>query len=426
LSSGRVAYILTAFPTVSETFVEGEFRALSQRGLPIDLYATRNFREIIADADEEEDRGLEVRRSPYLFGAKILTAATFFLFRRPRRTLGTLVRILMGNLRSPRYLGHALALLPKSLAFAREMERRGTRHVHGTWAHYPATAAYIVSRLLGITYSFAGHAGLDVVADQTFLAAKLRGARFVLTCHHSTRGCLERLAPECASKIHTIYHGVTISEIPSPGSVPRAAPPEIVSVGRLTPEKGFLDLLGACALLRDRGHSFRARIFGQGPQRPALERKIKRLRLGSFVSLEGIVPHRRILEILASATVVTLPSYLHPNMYRDGIANVLVEAMACGTPVVSTDYDGSRELLKGGSLGILVPEKDVEQLAAAFEAMLRDPEKRAAFSIQGRKRVENEFDRQRNVEVIFTLFRQALMESAENGRPVALSDSLTG
>jgi glycosyltransferase involved in cell wall biosynthesis len=416
LSLSRIAYILTAFPTVSETFVEGEFRALIRRGLPIDLYATRNFREIVSGDDPTPDRGLQVERSPYLLGAQIPGAFFHFLTRRPVRTLGTLLRVAAGNARSLRYLSHSLALFPKCLVFARLMERRGTSHVHGTWAHYPATVAYVTSRVLGISYSFAGHAGLDVLSDRSFLDTKLRDARFVLTCHHSTRRSLERLLPGSAAKIHTVYHGLLLSEVPRPGSVSKADPPEIVSVGRLPPEKGFLYLLEACALLREKGVKCRARIFGQGPQRATLQREIRRLGLQDSISLDGVVPHSRILEALASATVVTLPSYLPPNKFQDGIANVLVEALACGTPVVSTDYDGSRELLEDGKSGILVPEKDAVRLAAALGEILQDPSRCAELSRSGRARIERDFDREKNVVRILDLLRETISpESSARG-----------
>jgi colanic acid/amylovoran biosynthesis glycosyltransferase len=412
LSRSPIAYILTAFPTVSETFVEGEFRALIRDGLPIDLYATRNFREVVSGDDSAEDRGLRVERSPYFLGAEVPGALFHFLTRQPARTLGTLLRVAAGNALSPRYLSHSLALFPKCLVFARIMESRGTRHVHGTWAHYPATVAYVTARILGISYSFTGHAGLDVLSDRSFLDTKLRGARFVLTCHHSTRRSLERLLPQPSGKIHTVYHGVALAEVPFPGSVPKADPPEIVTVGRLTPEKGFLYLLEACALLREKEVAFRTRIFGQGPQRTALQREILRLGLQDSVTLEGVVPHGRILEALSRASVVTLPSYLPANLFQDGIANVLVEAMACGTPVVSTDYDGARELVEGGKCGILVPEKDAPRLAAALAEVLRDPSRREELSRSGRARVERDFDREKNVLRIRDLFREAISTQA--------------
>jgi glycosyltransferase involved in cell wall biosynthesis len=402
----RIAYLLTAFPTVSETFVEGEFRALLQRGLPIDLYATRNFRESTLPSIQEGDRGLEIQRSPYLLGWEIPRAALYFLLRRPAQTLGALLAIVAGNAASPRYLAHALGLFPKSLVFARRMQQRDTRHVHGTWAHYPATVAYTISRVLGISYSFTGHAGLDVLSDQSFLAAKVRGARFVLTCHEATHASLGRLAPDCASKIHTIHHGVTLSQVPPPGSVPRSHPPEIVSVGRLTAEKGFLDLLQAAARLAKGGVPFRLRIYGKGPQRAFLERERDGLGLSEIAFFEGVAPHQEILQALARATVVALASYPPPDKNMDGIANVLVEAMACGTPVVSTQYEGSTELLQGGRLGFLVPPRSPQRLAEALQSLLADPLRREELSRLGRQRVEMDFDRERNVESVATLFRQ--------------------
>ena len=408
LTSGRIAYLLTAFPTVSETFVEGEFRALSRGGLPVDLFATRNFREATGREDPLRDRGLLIHRSAYLFGREVAAAVLYFLFRHPARTLGTLGRVVAGNARSPRYLAHALALFPKSLVFARRMRALGTVHVHGTWAHYPATVAYIAARLLGAGYSFSGHAGLDVFSDTVFLAEKIRSARFVLVCQSASRRQMERLVPGSSRKIHIVYHGVDFSGIPAPGSLPRAEPPEIVSVGRLTPEKGFLDLLQAAGRLRDRGVTFLVRIFGQGPQREALEREIVRLDLRDKVVLAGIAPHAEILAAMVRATLVTLASCHPPNLFQDGISNVLVEAMACGTPVVTTDHDGSRELLDSGRYGVMVPEGEPARLAEAFEALLRDPDRRRELSRAGRERVERDFDRDKNIQAIAPLFRETL------------------
>jgi len=79
--------------------------------------------------------------------------------------------------------------------------------------------------------------------------------------------------------------------------------------------------------------------------------------------------------------------------------------MACGTPVVSTDYDGSRELLEGGRCGLLVPPREPERLAAALKSLLEDTPRQESFSRLGRSRVEQDFDRERNVERIAELFR---------------------
>jgi glycosyltransferase involved in cell wall biosynthesis len=413
----RIAYILTAFPTISETFVEAEFRALQSRGLPIDLYATRNFRESTGPGDDAGDRGLEVHRLPYLLSFEVAAALLEELLRSPGRLLRTLSRVVSGTLSSPRYLAHSLALFPKSVAFARRMERRGTIHVHGTWGHYPATVAYVVAELCGISMSFTVHASLDAHADPTFLDRKIARARFVLTCQAATRSALCALAPGCPTPIETVYHGVSFAAVPGPGTVPKADPPEIVSVGRLTPEKGFLDLVRACDLLRGKGIPFRLRIIGRGPQLQELTREIEQRQLTGPVRLEGVVPHGAVLQAMAGATLVALASYRTPNGYLDGIANTLVEAMACGTPVVSTEHDGSRELLEEGRLGSLVPQQDPAALAEALEKLLQDPRLRRERAAEGRRHVEAHFDRERNVERIAALFRGVLLDPSPGRTP---------
>jgi glycosyltransferase involved in cell wall biosynthesis len=405
LRPARIAYLLTAFPTITETFVEGEFRGLMARGFHIDLYATRNFRQVAGIQPGEPDRGLIVRRLPYFWGRETWAGVAFWLLHRPLRTCAVLLRTLAANSGSPRYLLQLLALLPKTLAFARSMKARDTVHVHGTWGHYPATCAFVASRLLDIPFSFSAHAGLDVASDPTFLAAKIRAATFVLACNEANRGVLCEMDPPSASKIHTVYHGVTLSSLPPPGSEPRADPPEILSVGRLAPEKGFEDLLDACGRLLHKGIRFRLRIFGEGPDRSRLERKIRRLGMEETAILEGVAPHPAMLEAAARATVAVLASFEGPDRYLDGIANVLVEAMACATPVISTSYPGSRELLGEGRFGVLVPQRSPESLAEALEELLRTPDRREELAEMGRRRVLADFDRERNLERIAALFR---------------------
>jgi glycosyltransferase involved in cell wall biosynthesis len=288
------------------------------------------------------------------------------------------------------------------------MERRGTAHVHGTWGHYPATCAYVAARLLKVPFSFTAHAGLDVYADQTFLKQKISSARFVLTCMDGNRRLLAELAPQASDRIHTVYHGVTLSAIPPAGTMPRAEPPEIVSAGRLVPEKGFVDLIAACGLLRRRGVVFRLRIFGDGPERSRLEDAIRSENLDDAVALEGFAPHRRILEAAARATVVALASFELPQKYLDGMANVLVEAMACGTAVVSTSYSGSRELLLEGKAGLLVPQREPARLAEALETLLTRPEVREELRRSGSRRALADFVRERNVGRIEALFQESL------------------
>src|SRR5262249_5405535 len=237
------------------------------------------------------------------------------------------------------------------------------------------------------------HAGVAPTPAPTPQAEKPRVPGCAHPRNEATRRFLSDRYPRWAAKIRTVYHGVRLSEIPSPGRVPRADPPEILSVGRLAPEKGFLDLVKACHLLKRRGVAFRLRIFGDGPLRERLRKEIVRRELESEVKMEGVAAHSRILDACAQATVVALASYPGANRFQDGIPNVLVEAMACGTAVVSTEFDGSRELLEEGACGRLVPRRDPAQMADALEEAPRDPGRPEATVRRAKRRLPTRFAR---------------------------------
>ena len=159
------------------------------------------------------------------------------------------------------------------------------------------------------------------------------------------------------------------------------APPVVLGVGRLTPQKQFSTLLDAFARLRA-GRALRLIVLGDGAQRPRLEAQVRRLGLQDAVKLPGFVANP--FAYMARAAVFALPSAW------EGFGNVLVEALACGCPVVSTDCrgNGPREILAGGAFGRLVPVGDPRALAAAIAATLdaeRHPqrlrERAAEFSV---------------------------------------------
>jgi glycosyltransferase involved in cell wall biosynthesis len=139
-------------------------------------------------------------------------------------------------------------------------------------------------------------------------------------------------------------------------------PPVILGVGRLTEQKDFVTLIRAFAQVRQT-RSAHLMILGEGPERPALEALIAELGLGDVVRLPGFVPNP--YDYMAAADLVALSSAW------EGFGNVLVEAMAMGTPVVSTNCDsGPAEILADGQYGQLVPVGDAPAMAQAMLATL--------------------------------------------------------
>ena len=176
--STRLAYVMSRFPKISETFILREIVEVRRHGTPVEIYPLLRRQQSIMHS-EAEDLAAGAHYHP-LLSRDVVRANWHFLRIRPRAYLGSVWEVLRGTIRSPRHFPRTLALLPKSVYFAREMARAGVTHVHAHFSNHPALAAFIVHRLTGIPYSFTAH-GSDLHVDQCFLAAKVLAAEFVIT-----------------------------------------------------------------------------------------------------------------------------------------------------------------------------------------------------------------------------------------------------
>lgn len=161
--------------------------------------------------------------------------------------------------------------------------------------------------------------------------------------------------------------------------------PLILTVGSLIPGKGQRHAIAAMTRIPEAT----LLLAGDGPDRNALNAIVARLGLGNRVRLLGNVPHERIAELMAAADVMVLPSS------SEGLANVWVEALACGTPVVTCDVGGAREVIDRPQLGRLVPPEP-EAIGAAVNAILSDPPPQSVV----RKAVAN-FSYERNRAALY-------------------------
>jgi glycosyltransferase involved in cell wall biosynthesis len=173
-------------------------------------------------------------------------------------------------------------------------------------------------------------------------------------------------------------------------------PALITSVGQLKEKKGFHDLVRACQVLKQKGYSFQCQIIGEGPLRPALEQQIRDLQLESCVVLCGALPHELIVQEYQRSILFVLPCITASDGDRDGIPNVILEALAMQLPVVSTRHSGIPEVVSDGVNGLLVPPADVPLLVSAMERLLNDSALRAQMGARGRQTVMEKFDITRN------------------------------
>ena len=226
---------------------------------------------------------------------------------------------------------------------ALRLRSAGDAHVHAHFAGPAATHALRAARLAGRTASVAAHA-YDIYAEPQGLAAKLEAADFVAAdCEYTRRDLLALLPAGRADRIHRVIMGVDARRFrrraPSPGGRTVAA------VGRYVEKKGFIHLVEAAALLRERGAEATIVIAGDGPLRPALERRVAELGVEGSVELRDAWGLDAVRELLEGADLLAMPSVIAADGDRDSMPVVVKEALAMELPVVGSDEVGIPEMI---------------------------------------------------------------------------------
>jgi len=387
----KLAYIVSLFPKLSETFILRELLELRQRGHEVTIVSLKSDREALEPPEAAELAGATIYPT---YGWSTLAASIHYALHKPAALMGILARVIAGHLGHPGLLVRSLALVPLSLQVARQLRARRIEHVHAHWATYPALSAWIVSRLTGISYSVTGHAH-DLYLPNPMLPVKLRDSAFFATISEFNRALLlQRCGGIALEKVRLIRCGIPLDRFTYAAERPSGDPPLLVSVGRLVDYKGFDVLIRACSRLRGAGTAFRCVIVGEGPERGRLDELIRRLGLAGEVSLEGGRRQADVAALMSRADLFVLACVPGREGIHDGIPVVLMEAMALGVPVISTRLSGIPELVVDNKTGLLVAPGDDQHLAAAIVRLLQEPERAGELRAGGRRMIEAEFDLQ--------------------------------
>ncbi|MFN8494891.1 MAG: glycosyltransferase family 4 protein [Caldilineaceae bacterium] len=398
----KVAYIMSRFPKITETFVLYEMLAMEQQGVQIELYPLQRERTKVM----HPEAGPFVERAhfqPHLSLAILLTQF-YFLFKQPLTYLGALWTLIRANWGSLRYLGGALAFFPKSAHIARLMAADGIEHIHAHFASHPAAAAFIIHRLVGIPYSFTAH-GSDIHRDRHMLREKIAESAFAVPISEYNK---EIMLAEChgqyREKVLVIHCGVD-TQMFQPRTAPTPhelgqGPFMILCIGTLHEVKGQTYLIDACRLLQERGVDFACHFVADGPDLTKLTQQTEAAGLKDRVHFHGRVTHEAIVNLLKQADVMATPSVPSSDGRREGIPVVLMEGMGSSAPVVASAISGIPELVADGQCGFLVPPRDVQGLADALEKLYKDPALRRRFGQAGREKVLKEFDLNTNAGIL--------------------------
>ena len=397
VSDRTIAYIAGQFPLRSETFVYREVRELRRRGWTVVAGALNpspdandpNFKDLSDGAFVVYDRGWIGRSLGELFSHPLSSLSTLCTALADALAPGEAMKA-RDRLKLPAQAFAALGL-------AKQLRDSGVERIHCHFAHAATTVGMYAAKALGVPFSFTGHAN-DLFQRRALLARKLKRADFVSCISQWHRELYHSIVPR-DSGYEVVRCGVDISTF-EPTSAKRDADDfRVLTVSRLVEKKGTDTLIRALAQYgQQTGNAWQLVVAGDGPEQKNLLRLANDLACSSSVQFLGAVDNARVSELLAEAQVFALPCRRDPNGDADGIPVVLMEAMACGVPVISGDLPAIRELVEHNVNGILVDGHDVAACTDALQTLAADENRRRTFGEAGRNRVVNEFSLAKNVD----------------------------
>ena len=429
----EIAYVLKAYPRLSEPYITGEIHRVEQAGMKMRLFAIKPVEEWERQSSYPVVDRIRAQ-CVYLPGLSGLGGASWHGWIRdnlPKMapSLRTVAR------RHPLGLARAFAAaaaqtvrarqdgkLPKlylkelcqAIALSAELaDCPNVTRMHAHYAHGATTVAWLASMITGLPFTFTAHAR-DIYAESLnpagLLKRKMLAAEFVVTCTGANRDHLLTVAPEAT--VHLVYHGLAVDvEDKLTDAPPRTAPNghlRLLGVGRLVRKKGFDVFVEACGELQRRGVPFEAAIVGpDGEHGDEVRARIRELGLEDKIALPGSMDQAALCDAYRGADALCQPCRVLAED-RDGIPNVLVEAMACGIPVVTTPISGIPELVTDGVNGLLVPEDDPIAVADALQRLREEPELGERIGAEGERTVRERFDGGELAQRLVSLFDGAV------------------
>lgn len=350
----QVAVIVSGFPRRSETFMLGELLALEAGGTLAAIFATKT--------------GETGQAQP---GTERLTRYVEFLPDAPVEEQARMVRY--------------------SLARA----KKAVTGVHGYFAHRPGEVAQQAAHMLGVPFGFSIHARDFRKVAPEILAQRAAAAACVVACNTDVASDIRALG----TQIHLLPHGVDLQRF-TPRATESNGKLRLLAVGRLVEKKGFHFLIAALAGLKT---PFTLTIVGEGPERERLRQLVVLNNLENRVVFRGPLTHSELPQIYAEADVVVVPSIRDRSGDRDGLPNVVLEAMACRRAVVASDVGAIASAIVDQETGLLVPPGDPVALGQALRLLSSNKELRTRLARNGRTRVERDYEVGRCSESFYRL-----------------------
>jgi colanic acid/amylovoran biosynthesis glycosyltransferase len=382
----KIAYLLHRFPEITDTFIKREIRSLQKSGTNIQVIAvwkpgTSETTPEIMEQWAGETHFILPRSLPSIVGVLFIS-----LVRSPIRVARTFGLALSTSRPGLRGLIYQLIYFAEAVLAAHIVRRQAIDHVHNHIGDQSGTVTMLAASLAGIGYSITFH-GWPVFFDAKYyrLKEKVLGARFTRAISFFCRSQLMMFSErDDPSNFKVVHCGLSLDKYHY--RPPNEAIRRIFCAARLSPQKGHAFLIRAMKILIDQGHELELRLAGDGSRKEPLTDLARELQILDRVRFLGFLTEDEVICELRDSDLFVLPSFV------EGLPVSAMEAMAIGVPVIATNIAGTGELIEHGKTGLLVRPSDSGALATAILEMINDYDFRLRAAEFGRKKVEDEFD----------------------------------
>jgi glycosyltransferase involved in cell wall biosynthesis len=406
----NILYVLSVFPSTSATFVLNELLMLKDHGYKIFIVSLRKPKGEILHAGSELFEDVFYLPHHSNGASDILNLIkenlNLFIHHPLKYTIGLFDALSSGTLKF-------IYDFFRSSYLVKKLNSVEIFHIHAHFAHSPTTIARYLSYWMGNDYSFTCHA-VDLFVKKNFhcFERKLRDAKFAITISQFNKDFLLNSISDkdLIKKVDIIRCGIDHDKFKRNGLDNNKSQINILSVGRFVEKKGFDYLIEALRILKNKRLNFNCKIIGDGPLFNSISEKIAEMKIKDSVHLLGAKDSSFILNELKKADLFVLPCVVAGNGDMDGIPVSIMEAMACEIPVVSTNISGIPELVSDEVEGLLVEQRNSEQLAEAIEKLILDHNLRARLGKNARSKIIKNFSLMENIKKLETLFLEKIQE----------------
>jgi len=407
----RIAYLTGMYPRATDTFIQREVAGLRQKGLEVYTFSVRRpGDEHIVGPEQKTER----EQTFYILPPNPITLVLshlILLFTSPGRYWKALALAWSTNQPGLRGTLYQLFYFAEAGLLAQQIGTQQIQHLHNHIADSCCTVAMLAAELGGFTFSFTMHGPYIFFEPYRWrIDEKIKRSLFVICISHFCRSQGMLFAPTNTwNRLHIVHCGVdpalfNLVSHKQPGK-------RLLYVGRLSAAKGLPILLESLAALKSSHPEIILTVVGDGEDRAELEQMTARLELNNNVKFVGYKSQAEVREYMQETDVFVLPSF------AEGVPVSLMEAMAAGVPVVTTQIAGVSELVENGVSGYIVPAGDSTTLAERIKTLLTEPQLRSQFGTAGREKIEKEFNLNHEVARFYRVMTAALDGKIESIRP---------